>query len=321
MPSTVYRSKSSADVTCSGARLRLSSIIAGLLLVTVSQLASAKDYQSYDEAMADAKKALDDKNYLASEDPLEAAVELAADDGKRVRVYRMLFEAYKLHPEIDKMLNACEFIMDHSTSSPEKSLTRSALLTFVRERGKADDLIAHFEKRLEKDEQDRTSLFVLSEAYSQLKRDPEKSVTYIERLAKVIEDSGEKVDVITYAQLASLYVKSKNYQQGAELYEKIAPQDEQMAPWHWKEAAAAWLKAGEKEKALAAAMKSTKLGPESRAELLNYFWNNTLGDIYLELDNPKLAVPHYENALKATKIKGYLKTTQENLDKAKEKAK
>jgi tetratricopeptide (TPR) repeat protein len=211
--------------------------------------------------------------------------------------------------------------MDHSTSAPEKSLTRSALLTFVGEREKADDMIAHFEKRLEKNEKDRTALFVLSEAYARLKRDPQKSVNYIERLAKVIEDSGETVDVITYAQLASLYVKSKKYQQGAELFEKIAPDDESMAPWHWKEAAATWLKAGDKEKALAAAMNSTKVGPESRADFLNYSWNNTLGDIYLELDKPKLAIPHYENALKATKSKAYLKTTQENLDKAKAKAK
>lgn len=321
MPSTVHRSKSLVFGTCSTFRLRFSLVVAGLLLATISQPVSAKDYKSYDEALADGQKALNEKNFLASEDPLEAAVELAEDDGKRVRVYRMLFDAYRLHPEIDKMVNACEFIMDHSTSAPEKSLTRLALLTFVKERGKADDMIAHFEKRLEKDDKDRTSLFVLSEAYAQLKRDPAKSVGYVERLAKAIEDSGEEVDVITNAQLASLYVKSKKYQQGAELFEKIAPEDEKLAPWHWKEAAAAWLQAGDKDKALAAAMNSTKVGPESRAESLNYYWNNTLGDIYLELDNPKLAIPHYENALKSTKIKGYLKTTQENLDKAKAKAK
>lgn len=331
MPSTLHRSNSSAFGYCSEAVLRLSSvargflagraILTGLLLAAVSQLAVAKDYKSYDDAMADAQKALNEKNYLASQEPLEAAVELADSDTKRVKCYRMLFDAYKLHPEIENMLNACEFILDHSSSVPEKAITRSSLLTFVRERGKSDELIEHFQKRLEKDEKDRTALFVLSEAYSQLKRDPEQSVPYFERLAEVIESSGEEVDVLTYAQLATLYVRSKKYQEGAKLFEKIAPQDESMAAWHWKEAAAAWLKAGEKDKSLAAAMNATKVGPENRAEMLNYFWNNTLGDIYLELDNPKLAVPHYENALKATKIKGYLKTTQENLEKAKEKAK
>jgi tetratricopeptide (TPR) repeat protein len=287
----------------------------------ISQIATAKDYQSYDEAMADAQKAIEAKNYLGSEEPLEAAFELAEDDRQRIEAYRKLIDAYELHPQIDDMRKACEFIMDHSTSAPERFIYRNNLLDFVEKKKKADDLISHFKERLKSDENDRTALLVLSEAYARLKDDSEQSANLTERLEQVIDSSGEEADVLTYAQLATQYINAKKYQKGAELYEKIAPLDETMAPWNWKEAAAAWLKAGEKEKALQAALNSTKAGPESRPGLLPYYWNSALGDIFLELDNSTLAISHYEKALESTKIKRYVDSTKQKLEKAREKAK
>lgn len=330
MSSTIHRAKYSAIDPCNTVRNRVPThvanplvrfgIVAGCLLAAVAQVATAEDYKSFDEAMAAAKKALATKNYLGSEEPLEAAVKLADDDAKRIEAYRLLIDAYKLHPEIDDVLKACEFIVDHTKNSAERFIFRDKLLDFVEEREKADDLIGHFEKRLKTDENDRTALIMLSNAYAQLKEDPEKSVELTERLEKVIDSADEKGDVVTYSELAKQYVNSKKYRKGAELYEKIAPQDKEKEPWHWKEAALAWLKAGEKEKALQAAMNSTKAGPETRP-LLPYYWNSELGDVYLELGNPMLAISHYEKALKATRIKRYLDITNKKLKEAREQAK
>lgn len=331
MPLTSHRSELFSDAAfgkslfsiMSGFHRKLIGIVllACVGLSSGTEFAIGDDYKTYDDAMAAGAKALKAQNYLAAEEPLEAAVDLAKDDFTRIKVYRMLFPSYRLQPEITKMLNACEFILDHSQSSPEKSIIRRELLNFVKQRGKTDSLIEHFDKRLSQDENDRTALFVLSEAYDVLKKDPEKGAAYTERFTKVVEADGEEVDVLTYAKLAAQYVSSKKYQQGAELYEKIAPKEETMTAWHWKEAAAAWLKADEKEKALAAAQNSTKHGPESRSQLLTYYWNDQLGDVYLDLENPALAIPHYEAALKSTNIAGYIKSTEESLEKARELAK
>jgi hypothetical protein len=42
-----------------------------------------------------------------------------------------------------------------------------------------------------------------------------------------------------------------------------------------------------------------------------------MADIYLELEQPKEAIPHYENAIKKTTIAGYVKACEEQLAKAK----
>lgn len=311
MTTTVQRSK----------YLKIVPFAAILLLSVISQIATAKDYKSFDEAMAAAQKAIDAKNYLGSEEPLESALELADDDLQRIDAYRKLIDAYKLHPQIDDVLKACEFIMDHSKSAPEQFIYRDKLLDFVEDKKKTDELIGHFKQRLKSDANDRIALLVLSEAYAQLKDDSQQSAELTERLEKAIEASGEEVDILTYAQLATLYVNAEKYQKGAQLFEKIAPQNETLAPWHWKEAAAAWLKAGDKERALQAAMNSTKAGPETRPGLLQYYWSSSLGDIYLELDNPALAIPHYEQALETARLKRYVDSTKAKLEKAREKAK
>lgn len=311
MTTTIHRSN----------HCRIVPFAAIMILSVISQIAAAKDYKSFDEAMADAQKAIDVKNYLGSEEPLEAAIELADDDRQRIEAYRKLIDAYKLHPQIDDVRKACEFIMDHSTSAPERFIYRDNLLDFIEDKKKGDELIGHFDQRLKANADDRTALLVLSKAYAQLKDDSQQSANLTERLQKVIEASGAEVDTLSYAELAMLYVNAKQYRKGAELYEKIAPQNETMAPWNWKEAAAAWLKAGEREKALQAAVNSTKAGPETRPGLMQYYWNSSLGDIYLELDNPTLAIPHYEKALETAKLKRYIDATKAKLEKAREKAK
>ncbi len=286
-----------------------------IAIVFVSTAVEAHaQYKTYQEAMNAAAKEVRVRNFAASQAPLEAALALAPDDKARIRTYQALMNAYRLSPEIGKMLEACEFILDHSESVPEKSLVRRALMSFVQERGKADDLIKHFDARLAKNEKDETALRVLAEVHSSLKRNPAASIPYLERLSKLIEDAGNAPDVALTADLAQQYVAAKRFQQGAELYEKAAPLDPKLAAWHWKEAANAWLKAENKAKALSAATNSAAAEPETRSELLTYYWNDALGDVFRETGETASAVRHYEAALTATKIDGQKKQTQKKLD-------
>ena len=122
------------------------------------------------------------------------------------------------------------------------------------------------------------------------------------------------------AQLAQQYVKAGKQKEGAALYEQIAPLDAKLAAWHWKEAAVAWLAAGDKQKALAAAKQSAAAAPEARSDLLAHYWHRGLGDVFLKTGEPKLAIPQYEEAIKKTTIDGYIKDCRKSLDEARKLA-
>jgi tetratricopeptide (TPR) repeat protein len=103
------------------------------------------------------------------------------------------------------------------------------------------------------------------------------------------------------------------------LYEKIAPLDKSLAAWHWKEAATAWLKAGETAKSLAAAKKSDGSSPEKRSQMLTHFWHRGLGEVFLATGEKELATGHFERAIENTTIDGYLNDCRELLRQAKQR--
>src|SRR5205814_2200726 len=126
-------------------------------------------------------------------------------------------------------------------------------------------------------------------------------------------------DVPEQAQLAQRYVKTGKLKEAAELFETIAPLDAKLEAWHYKEAATTWLKAKEKNKALAAAKKSAKATiPEKRTEQLVHFWHRALGAVFLETGE---AISHFEQAIASTKIEGYIKDCKAKLAQAEAAAK
>ena len=106
--------------------------------------------------------------------------------------------------------------------------------------------------------------------------------------------------------------------EGAELFEKIAPLDKNLAAWHWKEAAQAWIKAKDKPRAREAAKAAAD--PELRGEQLLHFCHRALGQVFLETGEPTLAIEHLEAAIKSTTNEGYLKDSKGELATAKEQA-
>lgn len=274
------------------------------------------NYATYREAYSAGAKAVNAGNLAAARAPLEAAAKLAKTDREKIEAHRTLMMPYRELQEIEPMQGAAEYVLANSQQAAERSLTRSSLLGFIHKRGKMDVAVEGYEARLKKMPEDATVLFVLTEAYATYKKDPARSAELAEKLAVVDKKLGRNQDVYAQAQLASQYIKAGKVKVGAELYEKIAPTYAKLAAWHYKEAATAWLKAGEKDKALAAAKKSDAAEPEKR-ELLSHFWHRALGDVYLEAGDAKAAVTHYEQAIATTKIAGYVKDCEASLAKAK----
>ncbi|MCA9113552.1 MAG: hypothetical protein KDA79_00590 [Planctomycetaceae bacterium] len=315
-----------ARPNCAVRRLQLS-LFAALCVLSAAgggTAAAEEEFRSAQEAFNVGAAFHRSRNYIRAQGPLEAALRLAdkekLDDKFRANVYRGLLAPYGRQKEAEPMMTAAEFVLEHPSSPAEQSLVRRSLLGWAREYDHVETLVERHEKRLEQDAEDWTSLYILSELYVRLKRNPERSAELIDRLAEVEKKSGRQADPRQQAQLAAQQVRAGKFTEGAELFEQIAAADEKLAAWHWKEAAAAWVKAGEPKKALAAARKSASSPEEKRSELLTYFWRRGLGDAFLEAGDPASAIPHLQKALELTKIDGYKKTTADKLEEARTKA-
>ena len=272
-----------------------------LMTLASATVAAAEEYRTVREALGAGAALLREGKTAESQAPLESALKLAAYDKTKIKVYRALLAAYRLLPEADKGLEAHEFIISKSDRDAERSLARRSLLSFIVQRGKVDDAVKRYEDLLKRDPNNKMALYILSEIYDRVKRDPKRSAELLQKLGAGTRQKGSAVDVRSTAKLARQHVRSGKPKEGAALYEKIAPLDPKLSAWHLKEAAAAWMKAGDKAKALAAAKASAASPPEKRSPLLTYYWHSGLADVLVKAGEPKLAVPHYEQAIEVAK--------------------
>lgn len=272
-----------------------------------------ENYASAEEAYRIGAGFLSAREDSKSQEPLEAALRMAPDDEYKVKVYRALLPAYTIASDWTLKATALEFIVGHSERAAERSLARTELLGFLRQRGKTADAAKRYEAKLKEDPDDSGTLYILCEFYGRLVDDPKKAVTMLERYARLQEQSEDGFSVTDAADLAQQYVKAKQFVKGAELFEKTAERDESLAAWHYKEASAAWNSAKDRTKALAAAKKSEAAQPERRSELLTYFWHRNLADAFVDAGDPVAAIPHYEQAISITKIDGYRKDSEQRL--------
>ena len=296
---------------------------------------SQQKFRSADEAFRVGIAFYNSKNFQAARAPLEAALQLADDDEFRLKVYEALLPAYRDIPEFEPFQTAAEFIITHSPRDAQRSLTRRAFLSFAFNRGQLDNLIKRYEDRLAKERNDKTAVYILSEIYSATSKNPRRAIELLEQLAKLQAAEkqpadGRKTPTETSAMsakmtrekanLARQYSQAKQYRRAAEIYEEIAPLDPTTCAWNIKEAAAAWLKDGNKEQALRLALQADQAAPEARNEQLAHFFHRNLADVLMAVGRPDKAVRHYRTALEKTKLEAYLKDTQASLQQAQEAA-
>src|SRR5713101_7720028 len=97
-----------------------SALMSALLMIPFAVRAEQADpkpkYDSADQAFRVGSAFRAGREYAKSQEPLEAALKLAPDDKYRLKVYQALIEAYRQLPDIDKMVEANEFILAKSTS-------------------------------------------------------------------------------------------------------------------------------------------------------------------------------------------------------------
>lgn len=294
----------------------LIAVLTAVLSISLGNLAFAKDYQNSREAWNAGAGFMNAGNYAAAQEPLEAAFKLSDNDAEKMRIQRALVVCYRLLPEPEKFIECNEYIILNSDHDATKSVTRSSLLSFMFQRGKIDQLETRYQKNIKDKKQEELSHFMLSEMYGRYKRNADLAIKHTEALAKLTKDSGGGMTATQVAELGRQYQNSKKYKEAAEAYEKAAGMDERTASWNWKDAAGAWMKLNQPEKAQAAIKKAEELGPDTRSDQLTYYWHKSLADLLLELNEPKRAIPHLEAALEKTTIEGYRKTCEADLARA-----
>jgi len=298
---------------------RRSAFLATLLLLVPTaaqaQEKSASKFQNAEEAYRAGLRGSSTERQRA----LEEALRLTNNDALKLKIYSALAPIYRTAPNLDGMIEALDFIITKSEQPAERSLMRTTLLSVVYARGKEKALIARYEERLKDAPNDKTALYILCEAYDRYSPNAERGAEIGKRLTEVLKKEGGKVDIRAAAQLAEQTVRAGKPQEGAELFEEIAPLDPKLSAWYWKEAAQAWLKAKNNERALAAAKTSYVSRPEKRTEQLTYFWHKGLADVFLQTQEYQLAAANYEKALECTDIEGYRRACMGRLAEAREK--
>jgi len=257
------------------------------------------------------------KDYAKGKDAVTQALALASDEREQTAIQRTMLRSYRAAPDWEPMVEALEFMSEHSEFDGERSLARRELIGFAHHRGRVDDVVKRYEDRLARKPDDETPLVILAEIFMRLEPNARRAVAMFEKLGEVRAKAGRELTPDEAADLAREYVNDRRFKQGAELFEKTAARDPKRAAWNWKEAAEAWRKEGDKEKAVAAARAAERAGPESRSEGLAHHWHRGLADVFFESGEFGASIPHYEQAIEKTTIEGYRKDCEQRLGEAK----
>lgn len=296
------------------------------------QAADKIEYKDAEEAYRVGAAFYNSRSYKNSRAPFEAAIRLAKDNEMKLKAYQALLPAYREIPEFEPFQTAAEFVITNSPQNADRSLTRRSFLSFANNRGQTDNLIQRYEAMLAKDKNNYLGVYLLSEIYSTNNKNPKRAVELLKQLEKLEakkdpgtnkpETDADKIKVAREkAKLAQQYANSKDYKRAAKLYEEIAPLDPSTHAWNLKEAASAWLKDKNKKEALRVAEEAEKAEAEKRNDQLAHFFHRNMGDIFMQLNQPQKAIPHFEIAIEKTNIEGYVKDTKSSLAEAIEKSK
>jgi tetratricopeptide (TPR) repeat protein len=252
-------------------------VITLLALATLCPPALAqRPSKEYSDALRAGAQLANDRKYAEAQASLETALKAAANGEQRTQVYQRLVPVYRQLPEIDKFLEAQDFNIRHAERRDRRSNAASDVASFLHQRGKLDAGIARYEAALKTNPKDPAALGVLTVIFSRAREDKARAATLTAQLEALDRELGTAL---------------------ARRLEKDADAAPQTAASLLKDAASAWLEAGDKAKALAAAKKSLAQPPEQRSTVLTYFWRNGLGDVFLAAGEPALAVQQFEAAL------------------------
>jgi hypothetical protein len=275
--------------------------------------AESRKYASFREATKAGYELKNAGKLPASRNAYEAALTFEATEREKCEVYRELMVIYPELGEWDSMYKATEHIVEHAPYPAFSSLSIRTMISLVYRKKMQDELFQRYEAKLEANPKDRTSLMILEMAVQQLMFDLPRRAGYLRRLIELDIAEGKTPDPEMQTQLAFLLRLSHKEAESAEMYQSISDSVKDYHSYCLAQAAESWQRAGEPEKAIAAANQASNLGPDVRASRSLYEWNRLLGDLFLKHLAKEPAKKHYTAALEHANIDAYRDQCREQL--------
>lgn len=276
-------------------------------------VAESVTYASYRAAVS---AAYEFKNAGQLEDSrlaFESALTMESTDRQKADVTRALVQIYPELGQWDAMYDATERIVDNPPYPAMASLTVRSMLGAVYRKKQQDAFFKRYEAKLNAAPKDRTTLTILAAASQTLKHDLPLRAKYLRRLIELDQESGKTSDSEMRAQLAFALRLTKKETESAQMYQAIADSDKTYRAYGLAEAAESWQRAGERDKAITAAIEASNSGPGVRATRSIYQWHRTLGEIFLKYLIKAPAKKHFTAALEHANIDAYRDQCREKL--------
>ncbi|EKJ98620.1 hypothetical protein RBSH_06079 [Rhodopirellula baltica SH28] len=274
---------------------------------------AAPVYSNFREAYSAAFRFREAGDFQAAKAALQSAIELATRDREIADAHRTLISVHSELSDQDKMFESLEYVVENAPYPAFASLSIGSVNAIARRKGWVNEMKARYEKQLKIDPQDRTALVVM-EAYTyNVARDHAKRGEYIDRLLKLNEEEGKPLDVEMMINRAFCDRLTRDFETAAKRYEAVSKESEDVKAYCLMEAAYCWENAGNKKKALKAALAADAIGPDKRAKRSLYQWHRTLADLFLTHLKKDEAIKHFEAALQEANIDAYRDQCREKL--------
>lgn len=230
------------------------------------------------------------KKYKEARQPLEAAFKSATVERTKKNAAEALMKVCRETSDSEGYLNAADYVISQSEHKAGRSVNSTQVAGFLHFQGKEDEAIQRYEKQLKENPDNLAALNILAIVYERSDRENKpRAKELIERIRAL----------------------DKSIATGhAQRLEAAATEKAETAAWSFKDASQFWLEADEPVSALAAAKASLAAAPEARSQILTLQWREGLGDIFLQVKEPQLALEQFEAAVKSAP-EGILKTNVE----------
>lgn len=230
------------------------------------------------------------KKYQDARQPLADAFQTATNERTKMTAAEALLKVCRETSDFEGYLNAADYVIAHSERQAGRSVHSSQVAGFLHFQGKEDEAITRYEKQLQENPENLAALNILARIYDRSDRENKPRAKELNETLGTLNKT-----------IASGHAKR---------LEAVATEKPDTAAWNLKDAAQFWIEAEDPKAALAAAKASLAAAPEGRSQILTLQWREGLGDIFLQVKEPQLALEQFEAAVKSAPV-GLLKSNAE----------
>ncbi len=293
------------------------------------------------EALKAGVEAVKKQQWQQAEDYFATAIKRSNDRLLTARIYETAVPLFERNESIEKLIEAHMFLLDSCKNTTAIEQARANFYNSVLRSAQKSDfwsmrvetstsirwhttlptstsnaIAEAFEQKLAETPNHEPSLRVMQLFWEHVQLNPKKRMEVLQALRDVHKARKEYLDIMAASDLATLLVENGDAATGAEIFAEIAGQltGNRAANFRIMEADG-WSKADQKQKAMAALSSATK-ELVKRPDTSSTYDLVKAAELYLTIDEPKLAVDVYKSVLKVEKQPYAIRDLQDKINAA-----